>query len=148
MSELKILYSKKFPKLSGEIDDIYNSAHFQINYKNGREFINNLVIDSEYARVPACIENKDNFINKVIQLSSDYEFSAEIVEISDRIAAKICFENCFLPHEIKKLFAEIFYMADDVTFLTNKNDPEMITISFSYYIRDHYLPVKKDISFE
>lgn len=148
MSELKIIYAKKFPKLSGEIDDICNPHRLQINYKNSREFINNLVIDSEYARVPAHTENTDNFINKVIQLSSDYEFSAEIIEISGRIAAKIYFENCFLSYEIKNLFAEIFYMADDVAFLTDKNDPEIIIISFSYYIRDHYLPIKKDIIFE
>ena len=148
MSEEKLIYSKRFhnptaQELEEEMKKDKNLENYKPRFETGNDFIENFINKTEYVPIPARIENKQLFINAVIELSQTYEIDADIYEAEGHIAAKLIFMPCSFMGGVKEMLMDVLDMADDISFFTSNKNPDAIELIAFYNTHDLYVEGRK-----
>lgn len=148
MSEEKLIYSKRFhnptaQELEEEMKNDKDLENYKPRYETGNDFIENFIKKAEYIPIPARMENKQVFIDMAIELSQTYEIDTDIYEADGHIAAKLIFMPCSFMGGVKEMFMDVLDMADDISFFTSKENPNVIELIASYNTHDLYVEGRK-----
>lgn len=144
MNNKKVIYTKRFPKISiEELGDALQSnkdfVSLTAEQESGYDFINHLLNESNYLPVSARIEQKEVFTNKIITFSTEYELDADVTEYFGYILANIYIEPGVFSGRIKELFTNILCMADTFSFAASRENAAVWLVSLLYYTHKHYL---------
>lgn len=143
LSKKNLIFTRRFPPISVEelmaepLDNeiLENEAKSQ----TGTEFIDQHLSKTTYEPVESRMVGKYTFISKVQELSNTYEIDADIYELGTSINVHLYIDMALYSGYVKSLFTEIITMADELSFVPEKEGDGRILLTLEYYTHQRYV---------
>lgn len=144
--ESKIIYSKRFPRLSvedflKEHDD--GELELLIQPEPPATLFKRIIEDNEYVFNPDKAAGRQKFIDLAKELSSDFEIDMKIEDCTYYITVTMYLDCATCAGSLKSMFAELITMSDRISSFIYADDTCDFVISLEYYTHDHYFAGRK-----
>lgn len=150
MKEMKVIYSKRYPKIDSaeldkEIEQLNTENIFDDGLEEGESIIDFIEHNQEYVPNEERLAEKDLFLKVVKDLSESYEIDADIVEGDISCVAHLYLQSAAYTGTLKKILSGLIVMADELDILPPiKGDVECtLHLSLTYHTHDIYFKGRK-----
>lgn len=150
MEEMKVIYSKRYPKMSSaeldeEIEKLNKENKFDDGLKEGESIVDFLERNQKFVPNKERLAEKDLFLKVVKDLSESYEIDADIVEGNISCVAHLYLQSAAYTGTLKKILTGLIVMADELDILPPREDDAeyILHLSLTYHTHDIYLKGRK-----
>lgn len=150
MEEMKVIYSKRYPKISSaeldeEIKQLNSENKFDDGLEEGESIIDFIERNQEFVPNEERLAEKGLFLKVVKDLSESYEIDADIVEGEISCVAHLYLHSAAYTGTIKKILSGLIVMADELDLLPPPEEISdcLLHLSLTYHTHDVYLKGRK-----
>lgn len=150
MEEMKVIYSKRYPKMSSaeldeEIEKLNKENKFDDGLKEGESIVDFLERNQKFVPNKERLAEKDLFLKVLKDLSESYEIDADIVEGNISCVAHLYLQSAAYTGTLKKILTGLIVMADELDILPPREDDTeyILHLSLTYHTHDIYLKGRK-----
>ena len=150
MEEMKLIYSKRFPKKSlaesdKETEQLNTEKKYDDGLKEGENIIDFLERNKKVVPNEERLAEKDLFIKAAMDLSMSYQIDTDIIDGDTSCVAHLYLESSLYTGTLKKILSGLIVMADELDLFPPKKEDDTYTVllSLTYHTHDIYLNGRK-----